>query len=151
MKNRILILGNNDFSRECYENGVFKINNKNYIKYLYKEYDVDNFSKENLNCISARCMCRLFCELYKYSKCVISLGIDEIKNNTISSFEYELKELVNYLISRNIEPVLLEIDSDKYNVEEVNSIIRKVCKEYKLKNDLFNNPGSFNPKLQLCH
>lgn len=151
MKNRILIIGNNDFSREYYEDGVFKINNKKYISSLYAKYDVFNFSKDNLNCVSAKCMTKLFCDLYDFKACVISLGLAEIKNNDINDFENHLRDLVELLISKNVEPILLEVDSDNYNVVEVNSIIKRVRSEYNLKNDLFNDLIICNPKLQLCH
>ena len=151
MKNRILIIGNNDFSREYYEDGVFKINNRKYIKSLYEKYDVFNFSKDNLSCVSAKCMAKLFCELYNFNSCVISLGLEEVKSNRISFFEDDLRELVEYFISISVEPILLEIDSEDYNVIEVNSIIKKIRTEYKLKNDFYNDLIICNQKLQLCH
>ena len=151
MKNRILIIGNNDFSRECYEDGVFKINNKKFLSSLYNKYDVYNFSKNNLNCVSAKCMTKLFCDLYDFTACVISLGLAETMNDTVSDFEDQLRDLLDLLISKNIEPILLEVDSDNYNVIEINAIIRKLRLEYNLKNDLFNDLIICNPKLQLCH
>ncbi len=150
MKNRILIIGNNDFSREYYEEGVFKINNKKYIKSLYSKYDVFNFSKENLSVVSAKCMTKLFCDLYTFNACIISLGSFELKNNLMSDYEYQLRILVELLLSKNIKPVLLEIDSDEYSVVEVNSIIKKIKAEYKLENDLYNDLITCSPKLQLC-
>ncbi len=151
MKNRILIIGNNDFSREYFEDGVFKINNKKYIKSLYEKYDVFNFSKDNLTCVSARCMAKLFCELYKFSLCVIAIGLEEVRSNSMSSFEDNLRELVEYFKSISVEPILLEIDSDDYNVIEANSIIKKIRAEFKLKNDFYNELIVCNQKLQLCH
>ena len=151
MKNRILIIGNNDFSREYFEDGVFKINNKKYIKSLYEKYDVFNFSKDNLTCVSARCMAKLFCELYKFSSCVIAIGLEEVRSNSMSFFEDNLRELVEYFKSISVEPILLEIDSDDYNVIEANSIIKKIRAEFKLKNDFYNELIVCNQKLQLCH
>jgi hypothetical protein len=150
MKKRILIIGNNEFSREYYEDGVFKINNKKYIKALYQKYEIDNLSKDSLSCDSAIRMSKFYIENNKYSSCIIALGLDEARRNTVEELKDKLSTLLEELISKDIEPILLEIDSEKYNVSLANSVIREVKKEYKLSQDMYNDLIVNGSKLQFC-
>ena len=150
MKKRILIIGNNEFSREYYEDGVFKINHKKYIKALYQKYEIDNLSKDSLSCDSAIRMSKFYTENNKYSSCIIALGLDEARRNTVEELKDKLSTLLEELISKDIEPILLEIDSEKYNVSLANSVIREVKKEYKLSQDMYNDLIVNGSKLQFC-
>ena len=150
MKKRVLIIGNNEFSREYYEDGVFKINNKKYIKALYQKYEIDNLSKDSLSSNSAIRQAKLLEGKNNYSSCIIALGLEEVMNNSLDNLKDNLKVLLDDLLERDIEPILLEIDSEKYNVSLANSVIREVKKEYNLNYDLYNDLIVNSSKLQFC-
>jgi hypothetical protein len=146
MKNRILIFGNNDFSREYFEDGVFKINNKKIINSLYKKYNVDNLSNDNLTCKKALKLSKAFISNYHYSACIIALGKKEIADNNTECFEENLQSLVNMLLYYRVTPILLDVD---VNNNIINTSIERVKKESNLKLGLYDGL-IMNSKLQVC-
>lgn len=150
MKNRILIIGNNDFSREYYENGNYKINNKKYINTLYKNYDIDNLSNSSLDSCKAYKLSKAFILKYKYSACIISFGIEDLKKNSLDLFEENLQNILNMVSLNGIECILLEVDKSKdLDVEMVNRIIRKYKSEFNLNYGLYDK--LIMNKVQFCN
>lgn len=151
MKNRILILGNNEMSREYYKDGVFKINKKKYISALYYKYNVDNLSKDNLDSSSACKLLMSYILKYKYSACVISLGIEDYKNNNLHLFEENLQTILNMLKLYRIVPILLEVKDSSIDCSEINKIIRKYKSNLNLNYGLFDGLIMYNPNIQFCN
>lgn len=149
MKKRVLILGNNNLSRECYINGVYTINNEKYINDLYKKYDVDNLSNDNLNSVSAYNLVKGFIAKNKYSACIISFGYNDLLNNKVELYEENLQKILNMVSLNGVECILMEINKSKdLDVEIINEIIRK----YKAKLNLKKGHDGFNiNKVQLCN
>ena len=122
-------------------------NNKKVINSLYKKYNIDNLSNDNLTCEKAYKLSKAFISNYSYSACIIALGKKEIEDNNIESFEENLQNLVNMLLYYRVTPILLEVD---VNNRIINTSIEKVKKESNLKLGLYDGLIMSPNKLQLC-
>ena len=151
MKNRLLILGNNEFSREYYEHGVFKINRRKSVSALYYKYDIHNLSKENLDSSTACKLAMSFITKYKYSACIIALGIEDLKQNKLHLFEENLQMLLNMLKLYRIVPILLEVEDQDIDCTSVNDIIRKYKRELNLNYGVNDGLLMYNSNIQFCN
>ena len=150
MKNRILIIGNNEFSREYIDNEICKINKKKYISALYYKYEVHNLSNDSLDSAKAYKLAKAFIEKNKYQACIISIGKEDYRNNTIELFEENLQNILNMLKSYRIVPILLEVSDSDIDLEEINRIIRKYKKELNLQYGIYDGLIFYNPNIQFC-
>ena len=151
MNNRIIIFGNNDFQREVYEAGKYYVN-KAYLGDLFNNYIVDNFSNCNLTSKKIFNFLSVFLEKYKYSKCIIKLGLADISLYSNEEFKENLVFILELLKNNNIKTVLLNIDNCyDLRVLEFNKIINELRNKYKASDSLSeefvvldNNINKFN-------
>lgn len=136
MNNRIIVLGNNDFQREVYEAGKYYVN-KAYLSDLFKNVNVDNFSNSNLTSYKAFKFLSVFLGKYKYSKCIIKLGLADISLYSNDEFKQNLVFILELLKNNNVKTVLLNIDN-KYDLRalEFNKIINELRTKYKASDSL---------------
>ena len=136
MNNRIIIFGNNDFQREVYEAGKYYVN-KAYLSDLFNNYIVDNFSNCNLTSKKIFNFLSVFLEKYKYSKCIIKLGLADISLYSNEEFKENLVFILELLKNNNIKTVLLNIDNCyDLRVLEFNKIINELRNKYKASDSL---------------
>ncbi|MCR4898235.1 MAG: hypothetical protein K5892_03310, partial [Acholeplasmatales bacterium] len=110
MNNRIIVLGNNNLQREVYEAGKYYVN-KAYLSDLFKNINVDNFSNSNLTSYKAFKFLSVFLGEYKYSKCIIKLGLADISLYSNDEFKQNLVFILELLKNNNVKTVLLNIDN----------------------------------------
>ena len=133
MKNRIIVLGNENFQREVYKDGFCNLYNDNkYLNTLYKKYDIDNFSNAKLTSEKALSFLKIFTKIYKYDACVLVLGDSDISDNKTCDLEKNLDEIVSLLISFDIKPVIINDKNYYNNYEALEKKIEKLLKKYKI-------------------
>ena len=128
MGNRILLVGNEKFTREAYKDGIYYIMpEKKYLNAIYESYEVDNISNLNLDTNKAINLIKLFCDTNDYDFCVICFGENEIRTNSPIVFKKNLQSIINILKNRGIAPIFVEFVSNiGYDIDTYNKIIREL-------------------------
>lgn len=137
MKNKIIIVGNDNFTREAYVKGKFIVYpKKKYLNQLMEENDVVNISSPSLTTTKSINMIKAFIETQDFDYCIVSLGkADENNGLNAAEIENNLQIIINVLISRGIVPVLC----NPYNYEidtQLSTIVERVKNKYNLKTTL---------------
>ena len=147
MKKRILLIGNDRFMWEAYEDGkYFILPKRKYIDTLYDLYEIDNISNYGLTSTRAVSLVESFVNYHNYDMCFISFNINEIKSVSLDMFEKNLQIIINMLICKGVFPVMMEFpESSDLNVSGYN----KVINDLKIRNKFDNK--SYNECLKLVN
>lgn len=139
MKNKILLIGNEKFTREAYQDGKYIIlPKKKYLDVIYDTYSVDNLSCPNLTSDKAIGLIQAFVSYNDYEMCVISFGKAEMLKNSIEMFEKNLQIIINMLISSGVMPILMDIEVSGFgNLHFYNNVINKLRKINNVDNDFY--------------
>lgn len=113
MRKRILILGGSLFQNIIYNDGNYILKNNQFNSILAKDYDIDNFSMENLTVTRALGIIRHINLKGVYSDCIVALG--EYDLNDHLNFNKEFNQLIDILYENDIRPVLVSLPLDKIN------------------------------------
>ena len=140
MKKRILLIGNDKFMREAYDDGKFVVLPKRkYVDALYESYEIDNISNYELTSKSAISLVECFIKHYDYDICLISFGTNELKNISVENFKKNLQNIVNVLICKGVVPVIMEFNSDSsIDVNPYNQVISDIKAMNKFDNKFYN-------------
>lgn len=141
MKNKILLIGNEKFTREAYVDGKYIIlPKKKYLDVLYDTYSVDNLSCPNLTSDKAISLVSAFTSYNDYDMCVISFGKAEILKNSIEMFEKNLQIIINMLISSGVMPILMDIEAEGIkDLSFYNNVIKRLKKANNVENEFYGN------------
>ena len=140
MKKRILLIGNDRFMREAYQDGnYFILPKRKYIDTLYDLYEIDNISNFELTSSRAISLVECFMNYHTYDICFISFGSNEIKSISVDLFEKNLQIIINMLICKGVVPVVEEFDLDSsFDVEPYNKVIIDIKNRINLDNKKYS-------------
>ena len=113
MRKRILILGGSLFQNIIYNDGNYILKNNQFNSILAKDYDIDNFSMENLTVTRALGIIKHINLKGVYSDCIVALGEYDLNENM--NFNKEFNQLIDILYENDIRPVLVSLPLDKIN------------------------------------
>lgn len=113
MRKRILILGGSLFQNIIYNDGNYILKNNQFNSILAKDYDIDNFSMENLTVTRALGIIKHINLKGVYSDCIVALGEYDLNDNL--NFNKEFNQLIDILYENDIRPVLVSLPLDKIN------------------------------------
>lgn len=110
MRKRIAIFGNSLFQDIKLKNNEYIIAQKKSMIGLSKFHDIDNYSMENLSILRAYELIRSIPLKAYYQDCVIALGEADLSHPEL--FKKTLFEMIEYLQSNNIRPLLVSLPED---------------------------------------
>ena len=137
MKNKIMIVGNSNFTREAYVEGEYVVYPKNDIlNQLFNNYDCLNISSPNLTTSKSINLIKAFTEKQDFDYCIVSLGkADEKIGLKDTEIENNLQIIINVLISRGIVPVLCN-PANSLDETNLSIIIGKIKNKFNLNTSL---------------
>jgi len=137
MKKNMLIFGGKRFINEIYDENGYKVSKKKNIISLKKNYEIDNFSKNDLNFDEIKSAIEVFSSVRNYDLCVIDLSENSIKNKkSVKDYYNSLKHIIEILYSKSIKVILVGLQNKvlkKYNAKDYELVLKKLKEEYKTK------------------
>lgn len=123
MKNKILLIGNRESMREEYRNNNYYICPKNdLLDKLYKEYDVTNLSKDNLDFNNVSSILNRFLSKFKYESCVIVISGKKIISRAFIQTKNVLQNVINMISSFGVKPIVVSSDNSSISNELIESL-----------------------------
>lgn len=126
MRKRICIFGGSLFQDIKLEKNSYRTTAKQSAIRLAKNYDIDNFSMENMTIKRAFRLIQSLPVEDLYSDCILALGEADLGNG--EEFNCLLPQIIAYLQERNIRPLLVSLPQELLNQADAR-IIQDVIDE----------------------